>query len=126
MFFKTITKLYIKKEFGFYFIRNLILNHSHGPRRYFPGNRLLDSQLWPIYLKGAGIQNSSRSMTCTKNERGHTSTTFQSRKRLYNHICLFVRSSVCKTHQQLEIIILHHSSFITHHSSFILPSFRDF
>ena len=45
----------------------------------------------------------------------------------------FVYQSVCKTPQQLEIIILHHSSFILHHtsfilhhSSFILPSFRDF
>ena len=49
---------------------------------------------------------------------------FQSQKRLYNHKCLFVRpfvcSFVCKTPQQLEIIILHHSSFIIHPSSFIL------
>ena len=38
----------------------------------------------------------------------------------------FVRLSVCKTPQQLEIIILHSSSFIILHSSFILPSFCDF
>ena len=47
-------------------------------------------------------------------------TNFQSRKRLYNHKCLFVRPSVCKTPQQFEIIIPHHSTFILHHSSFIL------
>ena len=46
------------------------------------------------------------------------------------HSPMSVRSSVCSvvltTPQQLEIIILHHPSFILHHSSFILPSFRDF
>ena len=38
---------------------------------------------------------------------------------------LSVHQSVCKTPQQLETIILHHSSFILHHSSFILhhPTF---
>ena len=45
---------------------------------------------------------------------------FQSRKRLYNHKCPSIcPSSVCKTPQQLDIIILHHSSFILHHPSFI-------
>ena len=54
---------------------------------------------------------------------------FQSRKGLQNHKCLFIRLSVNKTPQQLEIIILHLSSFILHssfiilHSSFIHPSF---
>ena len=60
---------------------------------------------------------------------------FQSQKRLYNHKCLFiclsVRPFVCKTPQQLEIIILHHpsSSFIIlHHpsSSFIILHFATF
>jgi len=49
---------------------------------------------------------------------------FQSRKRLYNHKCLFVRlsvrPSVCKTPQQLEIIILHPSSFFIHPSSYFI------
>ena len=46
---------------------------------------------------------------------------FQTRKQSQ----MSVRLSVCKTPQQLETIILHHSSFILHHSSFILhnPSF---
>ena len=55
---------------------------------------------------------------------------FQSQKRLYNHKCPSVRSSiwlfVLKTPEQLEIIILHQSSFIILHSSFIIfnhPSF---
>ena len=48
------------------------------------------------------------------------SNTFQSQKQLYNHKCLFMRLSVSKTHQQLEIIILHLSSFIFHPSSVIL------
>ena len=50
---------------------------------------------------------------------------FQSRKQLYNRKCLSVCPSVCKTPEQLEIIILNHSSFLIH-PSFILPSFRDF
>ena len=37
-------------------------------------------------------------------------------------VCLFVCQSVCKTLQQLEIIILHSSSIIILHSSFIHPS----
>ena len=49
---------------------------------------------------------------------------FQSQKRLYNHkcpsVCSSVWLSVLKTPEQLEIIILHQSSFILHHSSFIL------
>ena len=45
---------------------------------------------------------------------------FQSRKGLQNHKCLFIRLSVNKTPQQLEIIILHLSSYILHHPSFIL------
>ena len=44
-------------------------------------------------------------------------------KRLYIHKCLFVcltvSQSVTETSQQLEIIILHHSSFIILHSFFI-------
>ena len=64
---------------------------------------------------------------------------FQSRKRLYNHKCPFVRLSVISqnpstawNHHTASFIfhhssfILHHSSFILHHSSFILPSYRDF
>ena len=71
------------------------------------------------------------------------SACFQSRKRLYNHQCLFVRPFVCLSSKPLNslksssfiihlssFIILHssfiHPSFILHHSSFILPSFRDF
>ena len=40
-------------------------------------------------------------------------------------VCLLVWQLVTKTPQQLEIIILHHSSFILHHPSsfFIHPSF---
>ena len=44
---------------------------------------------------------------------------FQSRKRLYIHKCPFVCPSGSKTHQKLEIIIFHPSSFIIHHSSLI-------
>ena len=46
---------------------------------------------------------------------------FQSQKRLYIHKCPFVHLSVKETPQQLEIIILHHSSstFIILHSSFL-------
>ena len=43
------------------------------------------------------------------------------------NVCSSVSLSVIKTPQQLEIIILHHSSFIILHSFFIiLPSFRYF
>ena len=51
-----------------------------------------------------------------------STSTFQSRKRLYIHKCPLVCLSVTKTHQQLEIIILHHSFFILPHSSFIIHS----
>ena len=64
---------------------------------------------------------------------------FQSRKRLYNHKCLFVRSFVHLSAKPLNsfkssssiihpssFIFLHSSFIIIHHSSFILPSFRDF
>ena len=37
---------------------------------------------------------------------------FQSQNQLYNHKCLFIHLSFSKTPQQLEIIILHHVSFI--------------
>ena len=53
---------------------------------------------------------------------------FQSRKRLYNHKCLFVCLSA-KTLNSLKSssFIIHPSTFIILHSSFIiLPSFRDF
>ena len=47
---------------------------------------------------------------------------FQSRKRLYIHKCLSVCLSVShKTHQQLEIIIIQHSSFL-HFAAFKLFS----
>ena len=36
------------------------------------------------------------------------------------NVCLFVCLSISKTPQQLEIIILHHSSFILHPSSFFI------
>ena len=64
---------------------------------------------------------------------------FQSRKRLYNHKCLFVRSFVRLSAKPLNsfkssssiihpssFIFLHSSFIIIHHSSFILPSFRNF
>ena len=47
----------LKKAFFLYFLLSSL------SRRYFPGNSLLDGQQWPISLKGAGIQNSGRSMT---------------------------------------------------------------
>merc|ERR1719270_2065632 len=55
-----------------------------------------------------------------------STSTFQSRKRLYTHKCPLVCLSVTKTPQQLEIIILHHSFFILQHSSFILHHHSSF
>ena len=47
-------------------------------------------------------------------ETVYTASAFQSRKRLYNHKCMFIHPSVspsvCRTPQQLETIILHPSS----------------
>ena len=53
---------------------------------------------------------------------------FLSQKQLYIHKCLLVSPSITKTHQQLEIINLHHSSFLIPPPPFtyILPSFRNF
>ena len=50
---------------------------------------------------------------------------FQSRKRLYNHKCLFVRLSVRPSAKPLNSLksssfIFHHSPFIIFHSSFII------
>ena len=56
----------------------------------------------------------------TDNPKMGYHVSFQSRKRLYNRKCLSVRPSVCKTPEQLQIIILHHSSFIFHLSSFFI------
>ena len=53
-------------------------------------------------------------------EIDNISLNFQSWKQLYNHKCLSVCSSITKTPQQLEMIILHPSSLIFHPSSFIL------
>ena len=44
----------------------------------------------------------------------------------FTNVCSSVHLSVCKTPQQLEKIILHHSSFIIHHSSIILHHFSSF
>ena len=45
-----------------------------------------------------------------------TKVTLLSKMSVHLSVCL----SVCKTPEQPEIIILHHTSFIIHHSSFIL------
>ena len=63
----------------------------------------------------------SRKLKRRKNVIAINQSLFSREKQLYNHKCLFVSSSVGKTPQQLEIIILYHSTFILHilHSSFL-------
>ena len=53
-------------------------------------------------------------------KKGIVKPNFQPWRRLYIHKCPFVCLTICKTPQQLEIIIIHQLSVISLHSSFII------